>query len=67
MDRKQFFEKVVQMRKAQKKYFATPASQYFAKQQALEESKKLEREIDKEIERVRKVLLQQMHPTLQFE
>lgn len=67
MDKKQFFEKVVQMRKAQKKYFSTPASQYFAKQQALEESKKLEREIDKEIERVQKVLAEQMSPKLQFE
>ncbi len=67
MNSRQFFDKVVLMRKAQKKYFATPRSQYLTKQQALEESKKLEMEIDAEIERVQKVLVEQQMPKFQFE
>lgn len=46
MKPKEFFDKVVQMREAQKKYFRTRS------QQALSESKMLEREIDAEIKRV---------------
>ena len=46
MNSKEFFDKVVQMREAQKKYFRTRS------QQALSESKMLEREIDAEIKRV---------------
>lgn len=46
MNSKEFFDKVAQMREAQKKYFRTRS------QQALSESKMLEREIDAEIKRV---------------
>ena len=46
MKPKELFDKVVQMREAQKKYFRTRS------QQALSESKRLEREIDAEIKRV---------------
>lgn len=46
MNSKEFFDKVVQMREAQKKYFRTRS------QQSLSESKILEREIDAEIKRV---------------
>lgn len=46
MKPKEFFDKVAEMREAQKKYFRTRS------QQALSESKRLEREIDAEIKRV---------------
>lgn len=45
MKPREFFDKVVQMRSAQKEYFRTRSSQ------ALSESKRLEREIDAEIKR----------------
>lgn len=46
MKPKEFFDKVAEMRSAQKEYFRTRS------QQALSESKRLEREIDVEIARV---------------
>ena len=46
MNAKDFFDLVSKMRKAQKDYFATRSSD------ALEKSKRLEREVDKEIYRV---------------
>ena len=46
MNAKEFFDLVNSMRKAQREYFATRSSD------ALELSKRLEREVDKEIERV---------------
>lgn len=46
MKPKEFFDKVAEMRSAQKEYFRTRS------QQALSESKRLEREIDMEIARV---------------
>lgn len=46
MNPKEFFDKVAEMRSAQKEYFRTRS------QQALSESKRLEREIDAEIKRV---------------
>ena len=46
MNPKEFFDKVAEMRSAQKEYFRTRS------QQALSESKRLEREIDMEIARV---------------
>lgn len=46
MNAKQFFDKVAEMRKAQKEYFRTRTPL------ALNQSKQPEREIDKEIERV---------------
>lgn len=55
MDKKEFFEKVAQMRQHQKAFFnAKPSSQ--ERNDALLASKALEREIDQEIERVNAVL-----------
>lgn len=55
MDKKEFFEKVAQMRQHQKAFFnAKPSSQ--ERKDALIASKALEREIDQEIERVNAVL-----------
>ena len=50
MDAKIFFQKVALMRKAQKDYFKTRS------QTALRNSKALETEIDKEIERVNNII-----------
>ena len=50
MDAKTFFTKVALMRKAQKEYFKT------RNQTALRNSKALETEIDKEIERVNNII-----------
>lgn len=50
MDAKEFFDKVVQMREAQKKYFRMHTST------DLSASKKLEKEIDAEIERVQNIM-----------
>lgn len=52
MNAKQFFDLVSQMRKAQKDYFKTRSAAY------LEMSKGLERQVDNEIERVRRILEQ---------
>ena len=49
MDAKSYFTKVVLMRKAQKEYFKTRS------QTALRNSKAIEAEIDREIERVNKI------------
>lgn len=46
MNAREFFDKVAQMRSMQKEYFRTRSKT------ALQESKRLEREIDMEIERV---------------
>lgn len=50
MDAKTFFQKVTLMRKAQKEYFKNRS------QTALRNSKALEAEIDKEIERVNNII-----------
>ena len=50
MDAKEFFDKVVQMREAQKKYFRMHTSADLAA------AKKLEKEIDAEIERVQNIM-----------
>lgn len=50
MDAKEFFEKVVKMREAQKNYFKTRSSM------DLQLSKKLEKEIDDEIARVNQII-----------
>lgn len=52
MNAKQFFDKVSEMREAQKAYFRTRTST------DLNRSKALEREIDNEIERVRNITKQ---------
>lgn len=46
MNAREFFDKVAQMRSMQKEYFRTRSKT------ALQESKRLEREVDMEIERV---------------
>ncbi len=49
MNARQFFDKVAELRQAQKEYFKTRSSQ------ALSQSKFLEREIDNEIRRVKEI------------
>ncbi len=49
MNARQFFDKVVEMRRWQKEYFKTRSHV------ALEKSKVIEREIDKEIKRVQDI------------
>lgn len=58
MNPREFYDKVVQMRLAQKEYFKTRASS------ALIESKRLEKVIDDEIARVDKIVHQQQNPSL---
>lgn len=60
MDAKSFFRKVEQMRKAQKEYFRTRSGR------ALADSKRLEKEIDDEIERVEKVMEEKNNPKMEF-
>lgn len=49
MNPKQFFDKVVEMRQAQREYFRTRMPD------ALQKSKKIETEIDREIKRVQQI------------
>nr|DAE34972.1 MAG TPA: hypothetical protein [Caudoviricetes sp.] len=56
----EFFRKVERMRSKQKEYFRTRSSA------ALTDSKRLEREIDEEIERVNKILSSRQNPSLNF-
>lgn len=60
MTPKEFFDKVSRMRKAQKEYFRTRSSR------ALSDSKRLEKEIDDEIERVNKVVEAKNNPKMEF-
>lgn len=60
MTPKEFFDKVCRMRKAQKDYFRTRSGR------ALNDSKRLEQEIDAEIERVRKVMEEKNNPKMKF-
>ena len=50
MNAREFFNKVTQMRSMQKEYFRTRSKT------ALQESKRLEREIDAEIKRVNEIM-----------
>lgn len=52
MNAKEFYDKVVAMRAAQKRYFETRSHDWLSK------SKELEKEIDKEIERVNNIRTQ---------
>ena len=61
MNSKEFFDKVVEMREAQKLYFRTRTTT------ALEASKKKEKAIDEEIERVKSSLNPQPKQTNLFE
>lgn len=60
MTPKEFFDKVCRMRKAQKEYFRTRSGR------ALSDSKRLEQEIDDEIERVNKVMEAKNNPKMEF-
>lgn len=60
MDAKEFFGRVERMRKTQKEYFRTRSGR------ALTESKRLEREIDAEIERVNRILSERRNPKIEF-
>ena len=60
MSPKEFFDKVCRMRKAQKDYFRTRSGR------ALSDSKRLEKEIDAEIERVNKVMEEKNNPKMEF-
>ncbi len=53
MNAKEFFDTVAKMREAQKNYFKTRTSQY------LTLSKKLEKEVDTEIDRVNNIINKQ--------
>ncbi len=58
MESKSFFDLVVKMRQAQKNYFRFRNSSFLA------ESKRLEKEIDNEIERVMKIMNEKNNPRL---
>ena len=60
MNSKEFYEKVVKMREAQKNYFKYRSTSY------LNESKRLEKEIDAEIARVAKIQEERANPKLDF-
>ncbi|WP_346702507.1 hypothetical protein [uncultured Alistipes sp.] len=60
MKPKEFFDKVCRMRKAQKEYFRTRSGR------ALSDSKRLEKKIDDEIERVNKVVEAKNNPKMEF-
>lgn len=60
MTPKEFFDKVCRMRKAQKEYFRTRSGR------ALADSKRLEKEIDDEIERVEKMMEAKNNPKMEF-
>ena len=60
MSPKEFFDKVCRMRKAQKDYFRTRSGR------ALNDSKRLEQEIDAEIERVSKVMEEKNNTKMNF-
>ena len=60
MTSQEFCHKVERLRSKQKEYFRTRSSA------ALTDSKRLEREIDEEIERVNKILQSRRSPRLNF-
>lgn len=61
MNPREFFDKVSLMRKAQKEYFRTRSSR------ALTDSRRLEKEIDAEIERANKVMTERLNPKMNFD
>lgn len=61
MTPKEFFDKVARMRKAQKEYSLTRSGR------ALADSKRLEKEIDDEIERVNRVMAERQNPKMNFD
>lgn len=61
MNPREFFDKVSLMRKAQKEYFRTRSSR------ALTDSRRLEKEVDAEIERANKVMAERLNPKMNFD
>ena len=61
MNPREFFDKVSLMRKAQKEYFRTRSSR------ALTDSRRLEKEVDAEIERANKVMTERLNPKINFD
>lgn len=61
MNPREFFDKVSMMRKAQKEYFRTRSSR------ALTDSRRLEKEIDAEIERANKAMTERLNPKMNFD
>lgn len=61
MNPREFFDKVSLMRKAQKEYFRTRSSR------ARTDSRRLEKEIDAEIERANKVITERLNPKINFD
>ena len=61
MNPREFFDKVSLMRKAQKEYFRTRSSR------ALTDSRRLEKEVDAEIERANKVMSERLNPKMNFD
>lgn len=66
MNAREFYNAVVEMRKAQKNYNSTKKLPLTARQH-FEESKRLERIVDAEIERVTKLEIEQKSPKIEFE
>lgn len=60
MTAEEFFRKVEKMRNAQINYFKTHSSSY------LTESKRLEKEVDAEIERVNRIINNKQNPKLEL-
>lgn len=60
MTPKEFFNKVEKMRDAQREYFKTRSSHY------LTTSKRLEKEVDAEIERVNRIINNKQNPKLEL-
>lgn len=60
MTAEEFFRKVEKMRNAQINYFKTRSSSY------LTESKRLEKEVDAEIERVNRIINNKQNPKLEL-
>jgi len=58
MDAKSFFDLVAKMREKQKEYFRTRSGS------ALSHSRDLEKRVDAEIDRVKKILHEKQNPTL---
>ncbi len=61
MNSKEFFQLVERMRASQREYFRTRSGT------ALRDSKRLERDVDDEIERVHRILEARRNPELNFE
>jgi len=60
MDAKKFYDTVKKMREAQRLYFKTRSPS------ALEESRRLERTIDEEIQRVERIIYDRQNPKFDF-